>query len=438
MPNYKLYKDDNRNVLPALPENSIDTIITDPPYGINFMGRGWDRGVPGIEFWEQALRVAKPGAYMLVFGGTRTFHRMACYIEDAGWEIRDTIMWVYGSGRPAGMNVSKAIDKARGAEREVVGINEDYLKRKPNGMMTAGAHAYGFSQIQYETDARITVPATDLAQEFDDYHTCIKPAWEPVVVAMKPLDGNYVENSERWGIAGFNVGECRVERDWNGWTQKKSATSMFKSEDRPWKHEIEDGETVSGGQNGSFPCNLVHDGSDEVLSLFPHTKSGSVKGKFVSDHSANVYGAFANNVINPETVYADEGSAARFFYAAKASPSERDLHCQHLYWRRDKLSSSGYTRITKDEYDALPERERMIGNIHPTVKPLALVQWLVRLTKPPHGGVVLDQFMGSARTAMACAREMRDFIGVEMDDDYFAIAEAVTEAEYQIANQRLF
>ena len=428
MLNYKLYQDDNRNVLPTLQENSIDTIITDPPYGINFMGRGWDRGVPGIEFWEQALRVAKPGAYMLVFGGARTFHRMACYIEDAGWEIRDTIMWVYGSGRPAGMNISKAIDKASGAERKVVGT------AKGAGMSVNGVGRGTIRDDNWQPKSRdlpITVPATDLAQQFDDYHSCIKPAWEPIVVAMKPLDGTYVSNAQKWGLAGFNVGECRTEaesRTMKTGRSTKNAYGKFDEWDGAYKEVNE----------GRFPCNLVHDNSDEVLALFPHTKSGSVNGKFVGDHSANVYGAFANNVINPETVYADEGSAARFFYTAKASPSERDLHCQHLYWRRDKLSSSGYTRITKSEYDTLPERERMIGNIHNTVKPLALMQWLVRLTKPPHGGVVLDQFMGSARTAMACAREMRDFIGVEMNEDYFAIAEAVTEAEYQIANQRLF
>jgi len=188
MREFRILEGDVIERLAELPDNSFDGCLTDPPYGLSFMGKRWDYAVPGPDVWAEVLRVLKPGAMLLAFGGTRTHHRLWCAIEDAGFEVRDCLMWLYGSGFPKSLDISKAIDKAAGTEREVVGINEDYLRRKPNGMKTAGATAYGYSQTQQETDARITTPATDAAKQWDGYGTSLKPSFEPVCLAMKPLD----------------------------------------------------------------------------------------------------------------------------------------------------------------------------------------------------------------------------------------------------------
>src|SRR6185312_518845 len=198
-----IYLGDCREVRSALPDNSVDTIITDPPYGLEFMGKGWDKGVPGVEFWKEFLAVAKPGAMLLAFGGTRTFHRMTAAIEDSGWEIRDCMMWLYGSGFPKSLNISKAIDKAKGVERDVVGISAN---DRPASQVKGGkAFDRGLDEGQEHQPLMITAPATDLAKQWDGWGTALKPAWEPIIVAMKPLDGTFAENAEKWGVAGINV-----------------------------------------------------------------------------------------------------------------------------------------------------------------------------------------------------------------------------------------
>jgi hypothetical protein len=205
-----LYCANCRDMMPAMPPDSVDSIVTDPPYGLEFMGKGWDRGVPGVHFWQEALRVAKPGAHLLAFGGTRTFHRLACAIEDAGWEIRDTVMWVYGSGFPKSLDVSKAIDKAAGAEREVLGIGAAdcvYLRR---GEPCQGHGDAGKRQSGPTIHVAATAPATDAARQWDGWGTALKPAWEPIIVARKPLQGTVAANVLRWGVGGINVDACRI------------------------------------------------------------------------------------------------------------------------------------------------------------------------------------------------------------------------------------
>jgi DNA modification methylase len=353
----QLFLGDCLEVLKGLPDNSVDSVVTDPPYGLSFMGKRWDYDVPSEDIWRECLRVLKPGGHLLAFAGTRTQHRMAVRIEDAGFEIRDMIAWVYGSGFPKSLDVSKAIDKAAGVEREVVGINEDYLRRKPNGMKTAGATAYGYSQTQQETDARITAPATDAAKQWQGWGSALKPALEPITLARKPFKGTIAKNVLTHGTGALNVDGCRV------------SGSDAHAAVRRW------------------PANLIHDGSDEVTELFPFSQSRKQSGeRGTRPGGFGDVGASRGSKKPNGPQYDDKGSAARFFYCAKASKADRGL-----------------------------------PNNHPTVKPIELMRYLCRLVTP-QGGTVLDPFMGSGTTGKAALLECFAFIGIERDSDYFAIA----------------
>ena len=421
-----LYLSDSLDVMRSMESKSIDSIVTDPPYGLKFMGKSWDHGVPGVPFWEAALRVAKPGAFMLAFGGTRTFHRLAVAIEDAGWEIRDTVMWVYGSGFPKSLDVSKAIDREAGVERKVVGVNEDYLRRKPNGMKTAGATAYGYSQTQQDTDARITAPATDAARQWEGWGTALKPAHEPICMARKPLSEKTVaENVLKWGTGGINVDGCRVGtndelthggplRTNSGDTRSGKALGMFQG-GTP--------NTYKQSPQGRWPANLIHNGSQEVLGLFPVTASGAMK-RTVGPYDGESNVSFLRGRSGPDNQHGDSGSAARFFYCAKASKAERDAGCENLeerFVRRDDGQPFGMNtnqyRPDGSERKSIPPRH----NNHPTVKPLALMRYLCRLVTPP-GGIILDPFMGSGSTGVAAELEGFRFIGIDQDKEAFDIA----------------
>src|SRR6185437_12416714 len=245
-----IYLGDCREVRSALPDNSVDTIITDPPYGLEFMGKGWDKGVPGVEFWKEFLAVAKPGAMLLAFGGTRTFHRMTAAIEDAGWEIRDCLMWLYGSGFPKSLDISKAIDKSKGAEREITGKYTD-----PDGI-TRTKRSDGIWSSDGADSRYVTAPATDLAKQWNGWGTALKPAWEPIIVAMKPLDGTFAENAEKWGVAGINVDGGRIGTD-----EIKSAT--IQRNGGIWASDGEGGARHNGNgtsnPQGRWPANLLLD-----------------------------------------------------------------------------------------------------------------------------------------------------------------------------------
>lgn len=269
------------DVLKTLPDNCVDAVVTDPPYGLSFMGKKWDYDVPSEDVWRECLRVLKPGGHLLAFAGTRTQHRMAVRIEDAGFEVRDMIAWLYGTGFPKSLDVSKAIDKAAGAEREVIGINEDYLRRKPNGMKTAGATAYGYSQAQQKTDARITAPATEAARQWSGWGTALKPAMEPITVARKPLIGTVAANVLAHGTGAINVKGCKVGDE----VLPSAIAGQAKV------GTFERGVMVTPERVGRFPANVIHDGSEEPVALM--------------------------------------GDAARFFYCAKASPKDRGAGNNH-------------------------------------------------------------------------------------------------------------
>lgn len=363
-----IYQGDCRDVMASLEPESVDAIVTDPPYGLSFMGKEWDHGVPGESFWREALRVAKPGAYLLAFGGTRTYHRLACAIEDAGWEIRDCLGWLYGSGFPKSHDISKAIDKAAGAEREVVGVS--------------ARHGGGSSDIFPERGTNpLTAPATDDAKRYDGWGTCLKPAWEPIVMARKPLVGTVANNVLTYGTGGINIDASRVTVDDDSYA-KNCSGDRGHADNR--KRNL--GFAMGGGSAsaiGRFPANIIHDGSEEVLELFPQAKGGTWNRTDGARHFDNNGEPTGYITSGSDT---SVGSAARFFYCAKASKSDRGE-----------------------------------GNTHPTVKPTSLMEYLVRMVTP-EGGVVLDPFMGSGSTLKAASRLGFDCIGIDLSADYCDIA----------------
>lgn len=362
---YTLHHGDCLDVLKTLPDCSVDSVVTDPPYGLSFMGKRWDYDVPAIEIWAECLRVLKPGGHLLAFAGTRTQHRMAVRIEDAGFEIRDMIAWVYGSGFPKSLDVSKAFDKAVGHWRGRAGYAHDEDKKR------------SFGQHYKVTDKG--EPITDAARQWQGWGTALKPALEPITVARKPLIGTVAENVLAHGTGGINVDGCRVEGEKNrrmcGTTHKSGETSIVLGA-RQETH-------VSAGR---WPANLIHDGSEEVTDLL--------------------------------------GEAARFFYCAKASKRDRDEGLKSDV----AFSRQGNRPGSPDETGKFPDHDHSerAGNFHPTVKPTDLMRYLCRLVTPP-GGIVLDAFMGSGSTGKAAILEGFQFIGIEREAEYIEIARARIE-----------
>lgn len=350
--NVTILDGDCRESMLGIPPNSVDAIVTDPPYGIEFMGRGWDHGVPGRSFFRAMLNAAKPGAHLFAFGGTRLYHRMTCAIEDAGWEVRDCLMWLYGSGFPKSLDVGKAIDKKAGAKREVVGTKKglDPKKTRPGSAGAAHSDVAGVTK-----DFDITAPATKLAKRFDGYGTALKPAWEPIILAMKPMLDGAAVNAKEHGVAGMNIRGARIG-------------------DEPMKVTQSTGKKA--GRSPSMAAPLTE---TEVV--------GVEAGRWP-----------ANVVVDPDTA-ALLGDKARFFYGAKSKKADR------VYVDPDT-------------------GEEMLSD-HPTVKPQDLMRWLVRLASPPGGGVILDPFMGSGSTGVACAAEgVQHFIGCERVEHFQKIARA--------------
>ena len=391
-----LLKGNCLELLAEMPDNSVDSIVTDPPYELGFMGKSWDNsGIAyNVELWSQALRVLKPGGHLLAFGGSRTYHRLASAVEDAGFEIRDQIMWLYGSGFPKSHNISKGIDKAAGAEREVIGSYKATGTARNSKHIGAKTHA---AIGEYEIDTEViyqTAPSTPAAQQWQGWGTALKPAHEPIVVARKPLIGTVATNVLTYGTGALNIDGSRVGTDDTRSPASKTALGVMN--DDGWVAK----EVMAGSESGRWPANVIHDGSEEVLEGFPNTKGVVRKptGKGILNPET---GWNANSMIDTTVRgFADEGSAARFFYCAKASKSERNAGLENQ-------------------------------NFHPTVKPIALMRYLVKLVTPPNG-TVLDPFLGSGTTAVAAILEGFNWIGCEMTEDYWPIIEArVAWAELQ-------
>lgn len=351
-----ILKGDNRELITGVESNSMDAIVTDPPYGLGkepdavkmlidwiqsghhevsgkgFMGKEWDAFVPQPKFWAECFRVLKPGAYLVTFGGTRTFDLISLGLRLAGFEYRDTIMWVYGTGFSKSMNISKAMDKKSLS-----------------------------------------------AEEWAGWGTALKPAYEPILIFRKPLEGTVVQNILKWGVGGIDIDGSRIplhpgdDARLGGkgtWSTENAAKNVYGDDA---------GERVTISPLGRFPANLIHDGTEEVLEGFPYTKSGKSDG-FKGEHTAKIFGEYANNQINPDTVYGDEGSAARFFYCAKATQAERK------------------------------------GSKHPTIKPKALIDYLVKMVSK-EGHTILDPFGGSGTTYEVCLQSGRQCVIMERDEE---------------------
>jgi site-specific DNA-methyltransferase (adenine-specific) len=396
----------------AMPEHSVDAVVTDPPYGLSFMGKRWDYDVPAVAFWAECLRLLKPGGHLLAFAGTRTQHRMAVKIEDAGFEIRDMIAWVYGSGFPKSLDVAKAIDK-------VAGVTFEAQPATGVGFMTPeGAGGYN------PTKSRLvqTGSTTEAAKRWQGWGTALKPALEPITVARKPIAGPIVENVLNYGTGALNIDGCRVGEEGGGGNGLGSHFDRLGKTEPLVKHGPDQTGTI-----GRWPANLIHDGSEEVLDLFPDT------GKSTGGRIGNAGGGTVKNVptgvfSQGDPGYGDSGSAARFFYCAKASKRDRDDGLDSF----DLAVAGGMS----GRRDGSMGSVTMSRNIHPTVKPTALMRYLVRLVTPP-GGVVLDPFMGSGTTGKAAVLEGFRFVGIDRTEDYLPIARArIAKALWQARKGR--
>lgn len=403
-----LYHGDNRDVLRQLPDSSIDSVVTDPPYALvsivkrfgganakppkdygpgnglaayaraarGFMGKQWDTGEVAFseEFWAEVLRVLKPGGHVAAFGASRGYHRMACAIEDAGFEIRDSLMWIYGTGFPKSHDVSKGIDKAAGVEFEA---------SPASGVGFMGPDGPGGYNITKNRLTRIG-EMSDAARQWEGWGTALKPAFEPIVLARKPLsEGTVAANVLRWGTGALNIDGCRIEAP--GVDLGRNNNARKQEDGTSYVVQKTAMRIDNSGGLGRWPANVVHDGSDEVIAAFPNTapaKAGNrgVTGRHdpgqgaehnrMKEYSASVRGHFDNG-----------GSAARFFYSAKASKADR------------------------------------AGSKHPTVKPISLMEWLATLITPP-GGTVLDPFAGSGTTGAAARNKGFACILIEREAEY--------------------
>ena len=408
----RFFHADNIAALRTLADNSVDAVVTDPPYGLGkepdaaamlrdwlteghhdvansggFMGKEWDAFVPQPKLWTEVYRVLKPGGHVLAFAGTRTQDLMALGLRLAGFEIRDMAAWVFGSGFPKSLDVSKAIDKAAGAEREVIGTAKGKGGENVNKFSRVGGNdaddakgcgAYGQGVKQVTIDIPVTAPATEEARRWEGWGTALKPALEPITVARKPLEGTVAQNVLAYGTGAINIDTCRVEPTGESRPRVNEASQERRYTENGGTNFAAKPGVRGGAPNGRHPANLIHDGSDEVMAAFA---AFGEKKSCMSPSAARSPGTILSGSRTQGNLPMDSGTAARFFYCAKATKADRD------------------------------------GSKHPTVKPIALMRYLVRLVTPP-GGVVLDPFAGSGTTGQAAVEEGFDAILIEREAEY--------------------
>lgn len=419
--NYKINHADILDWAKNYDGEPFDGILCDPPYELGFMGKSWDStGIAfNVELWTELLRICKPGAHLLAFSGSRTYHRMACAIEDAGFEIRDMIEWVYGSGFPKSLNIGKAVDKLQGNERKVVG-------HTPAGKgIASGGNYVG----QEYADAHDVTKGTS---DWEGYGTALKPAHEPCVLARKPIKGTVANNCLEHGTGGLNIDGTRIPTDKTKETDKRVGTdAMWGGKREASKHTVSL-PAVEGMQMykaaGRFPANLIHDGSDEVVEVFPKSNSG--KGKATTYDKDGGHWGQGRQIRNAD--FGDSGSASRFFYTAKASKSERNAGLEGFEIKEVRGGGGRVEQGYDKDSQHLKEAARKYGavksakqNIHPTVKPLALTKYLANLIKPPTGGRLLVPFSGSGSEMIGALQAGWEYVeGVELTEEYIPIAEA--------------
>jgi DNA modification methylase len=489
---FSIYHGDNREVLKQLPDNSIDSVVTDPPYELGFMGKKWDStGIAyDVELWREVLRVLKPGGHLLAFSGSRTYHRMAVAIEDAGFDIRDQIMWIYGSGFPKSLDISKAIDKKPetrstidfkkwlgqqidqcgksrkqiddecgftacsysktdgkdnwssnhpSAEKwakmkEVIGLSDqwdwvitDNVEERGFIETTGGLHGgTGNTVGNYKTklqgkqlsDNAISIDA----KKWQGWGTALKPAHEPIVLARKPVTATVAVNVLEWGVGGLNIDGTRVGNEIISTHNAPTGTFAGGEPNR--------GSDTSSYQDhqGRWPANVIHDGSDEVVELFPANAGGGHWTK-TKTTGFGEFGGGSSEYFGPGEKDG-KGSAARFFYCAKASKRDRNEGLEE-FEEKQTTGGGGLTEVG-GAYGSIKAKAQ---NFHPTVKPTDLMAYLCRLVTPK-GGTVLDPFMGSGSTGKAAMYEDFKFVGIEMTDEYLPIAKA--RIEFALSNQEKF
>ena len=417
---YVVVCSDNLELLRSLPDNSIDSMVTDPPSGIAFMGHEWDKDKGDRDAWiewlcvimKEALRVLKPGAHGLVWSLPRTSHWTATALENAGFEIRDRIDHIFGSGFPKSHDISKACDRMAGAEREVVGRDPYYSAGSTKNF--GDGNKYGTAKGGDEETAFVTAPATDEARQWQGWGTALKPAHEDWILVRKPFPGTVAANVKEWGTGGINIDGCRVGLSGarnNGNSKGTIGSNSIGVYGKAIKQDY---------NKGRFPANIIHDGSDEVLAIFPQSKrqQGDVAGTEQSHTGqGNCYGDYDRI---PSAKRNDNGSAARFFYCAKPSKSEKNAGLDML---EELHKSDSYREPTGNVLvDRLPGCGNKTQNHHPTVKAMALCQYLCRLITPP-GGVVLDMFMGSGSIGCGAVTEGFRYIGCDNVPEYVQISD---------------
>ena len=430
---YKIHLGSNLDILPTLADNSVDAIVTDPPYELGFMGKSWDSsGIAySVELWTECLRVLKPGGHLLAFGGSRTWHRLAVAIEDAGFQMRDSIAWLYGSGFPKSLDISKSIEAklttGSGAKNGFHKLDGERTGEGKIGMYATVAEQGFRSHNPEQLGAFDLAPATPEAQQWDGWGTALKPAFEPVVVARKPLIGTVAENVLAYGTGGLNIDGSRIRRAEGDNSIAGNRTATFGTQ-----------ETVSGGdgsggweQNdgGRWPANVI---LDPYTAELLDEQSGISKSQGGATAKSSIWESGKERTTNH---FGDTGGASRFFYVAKASKRDRNEGLEEL----DKTKAgavynqrpSGGLNAHLHKEDSKPQK-----NFHPTVKPTDLMRYLIKLVTPP-GGVVLDPFTGSGSTGKAAILEGFDFIGIELTEDYLPIIEGrLAHAERQAAEEQ--
>lgn len=452
--NQSIIKGDCLTVMQSMDPNSIDFIVTDPPYGLHFMGKKWDAEIPRKDIWAEALRVCKPGSMLAAFGGSRTHHHLMLALEQAGWEIRDVVMWLYGSGFPKSLDISKSIDKRRIDDfRHVCRFLRKYIE--DSGKTTkelASIFGCNVRLIEHwaarDTDSQPYMPnleewnklksilsiPSDMDDEvlkfnqrknnwsdeaktrilpdnqnhgwfcgnqmddnslkeeaklFSGYGTALKPAYEPIILAMKPLEGTYAQNAEKWGVAGINIDESRIESE--DFICNQSNSENFIKSENYFKGYPKRESKFHSHKKGRWPSNII---LDEVAGEMLDEQSGNLKSTGGQGNYGNkLYGDLNNKPLKKDVGFHDSGGASRFFYCAKTSSAERSE-----------------------------------GNNHPTVKPIALMKYIIKLLAPPGSPTLLDPFAGSGSTLIAAKKLDINAIGIEMSEEYCNIAKKRLEA----------